>query len=239
LILPSVTSIILPTTNATKIELNDNATRCFSSEQNPGSRDNLLHILNRETDEEICEGNNKEPEELSDLKSIVEKDWRIVESSSGTVKLYKIAGVGGMKVALQFHCQDTMENPPFDDEDTEEQDMEESGVGLRFAVCLHKGGKNVVVTCISENGVMNVENVTVRDAENVEEGLVPRFDEDLYQGPQFSELADDLQEAFALFLQEECGIDESIVCFVAMYADYKEQLEYVNWLRSVTEVIKK
>jgi hypothetical protein len=48
-----------------------------------------------------------------------------------------------------------------------------------------------------------------------------------YQGPDFLESAEHLQEAFEVYFEEECGITSDVATFVAMYMDYKEQQQYV------------
>ena len=39
------------------------------------------------------------------------------------------------------------------------------------------------------------------------------------QGPEFTELADDLQEAFQTYVEKECGIDGDVAAFIAVPAD--------------------
>ena len=58
-----------------------------------------------------------------------------------------------------------------------------------------------------------------------------------FQGPEFTELAEDLQEAFHTYVEKECGIDEDVTAFIAMYADYREQEEYVSWMKTANKVL--
>ena len=57
------------------------------------------------------------------------------------------------------------------------------------------------------------------------------------KGPEFTELADDLQEAFQTYVEKECGIDGDVAAFIAMYADYREQEEYVDWMKTAVGVL--
>merc|ERR1711982_116912 len=117
------------------------------------------------------------------------------------------------------HCQDT-ENP---DESNEPPDL--------------LGDDNVVIGCITEGGQAEVETVVVRDGDTVDEGFILRGTEHLYQGPEFYDLASDLQESFNIFLQDDCGVDETVSSFLVMHTDYKEQIEYVHWLKTIHGVV--
>jgi len=60
----------------------------------------------------------------------------------------------------------------------------------------------------------------------------------IFQGPIFRELAEDLQDSFVSYVQEECGVTTDVAAFISMYADYKEQLQYINWLKAVHSLVK-
>lgn len=53
----------------------------------------------------------------------------------------------------------------------------------------------------------------------------------LYGGPSFQYLDVELQTLYENYLQER-GINEQLFWFLARYAEYKEQREYVQWLES-------
>jgi complement component 1 Q subcomponent-binding protein len=57
------------------------------------------------------------------------------------------------------------------------------------------------------------------------------------QGPEFTELAEDLQEAFGVYVEKECGVDVDVQSFITMYADYREQEEYVSWMQTAKSVM--
>ena len=59
----------------------------------------------------------------------------------------------------------------------------------------------------------------------------------LHQGPEFTELAEDLQESFQTYVVEECGVDEDVTAFISMYADYREQEEYVSWMKTAIDIL--
>jgi len=106
-------------------------------------------------------------------------------------------------------------------------------------VCCNKAGKNIVIGCATEGGQADIETVVIRDGETVDEGFVLRGTENLYQGPEFFDLASDLQEAFNVHVQEDCGVYESVSAFLVMYTDFKEQVEYTHWLKTVHDIMDK
>jgi len=237
----SPTSITEQQQQQPKYKYFSKSSKNFSTE----SSDNLAHLIARELEDEESSGNNVLPTEAAKLKKIIEKDWSIVDKPSiGYATLYKKDNPNGMKIAIQFHCQDT-ENPDSaenpldgDDEGDEENDQgaEESG-SLRFMVSCNKAGKNMVIGCITGGGQAEVETVVVRDGDTVDEGFILRGTEHLYQGPEFYDLASDLQESFNVFLQEDCGVDETVSSFLVMYTDFKEQTEYEHWLKTIHGVV--
>ena len=55
--------------------------------------------------------------------------------------------------------------------------------------------------------------------------------------PLLEDLPEDVRDGLDLYLQEQCGVDEDVAAFIAMYADYREQVEYINWLKSVKNIV--
>lgn len=56
--------------------------------------------------------------------------------------------------------------------------------------------------------------------------------QDLYVGPPFGNLDEDLQVLLERYLDER-GINTALAIFVPDYIDMKEQKEYVRWLENV------
>ena len=90
--------------------------------------------------------------------------------------------------------------------------------------------------CQSKNAEVLIEtvNVTTTDVAKLDNGT-PEAE---YQGPDYFELAADLQEAFGGYLTNDIGIDEDVAAFIAMYADHKEQNEYMNFLENAKSLLK-
>ena len=216
----------------------------------------LSDILTREIAEEESNGSSALPEDLAELKAQIEENWRVVDggvsgdAGSGVVRLFKKEPLegSGAKVAIAFHCQDTISSE--DDESTgslfdqmteggggDNEEEEEDAVAVRFTVMISRAGQTMVYTCLSEDAVANVERVAVVDGDDIEDLIANGVDEKAYQGPEFTELAEDLQESLCEFIDDVAGVDTNLASFIAMYADYKEQTEYVDWLRKVKSMV--
>ena len=225
---------------------------------------NLGSILQREINEEeeaAADYSGELPPDLAELQRDVAENWTILEGIQGigsdgetgsgaTVRMFKkTPGSNGAKIGIVFHCQDTEEDIPFDEDgfledqaqdDNDEED--EPAQAVRFGVTVSKGGKTVVLQCRSGgDGEISVEGVTVRDGES-EDALLAlaggeSLNASLYQGPEFTELAEDLQESFQQYVVQECGVDEDVAAFIAMYADYREQAEYVTWMKTAIDIL--
>ena len=213
--------------------------RLFSS-----STDALVDILAREHAEEVENETTMMPDDLKVLKELLLKlEWKIVESNTALTKLYKT--VGAMKVQVSFHCQDATERmgdeapeqeEQVDQGGVEEEEETEEAPSVRFTVTATKAGKSLVMICISEDAVARIQNANVTDTD-VETIHNSGIDTNNYQGPEFTELAEDLQDAFHGFLEEEVGVNSDMAAFITMYFDYKEQCQYVKFLDDAKSII--
>ena len=199
--------------------------RCFSA---------LADILKREHTEEIDNNTTEMPPDLSDVKTALEQEegWKIVDDGALT-KLYRTLS-NGSKVQIAFHCQDTVE----DVEGCIEDDGyagDEAAVPIRFHVAVTKAGKTLAMTCLTtEDLSASIQSVAVT-GQLQDDYLVAASD---YQGPEFVELAEDLQESFHDFLLDDIGVSENVVSFLSMYCDFKEQTEYVKFLSEARNLVK-
>ena len=203
------------------------------------SKATLLDILSREENEEVETGNVEMPQDLLALRETIQESWKIVENGASTT-LYKIDG-GINKIQVSFHCQDTLEvvDEGAEEYDDDEEEEEEPPAPVRFAVTVTKAGKSLNFLCFSEYGEVKIEGVSTKTSVSAEfaheyPGTLPKIE---YQGPDFTELAEDLQEAFADYLDEECGVNEDVAAFVAMSADHREEINYVDFLKQAQSIL--
>lgn len=140
------------------------------------------------------------------------------------------------KVQLSFHCQDTVEDVMEEMEEFEEDEEQSSPV--RFTVTVTKAGKTLTFACFTEYGEVKIEGVSTTQSStktvHENQGTLPKVE---YQGPDYPELASDLQAAFATYLEVECGVTEDVAAFIAMFTDYREETQYVNFLKEAQSII--
>lgn len=215
----------------------------------------LPNLLQREIDEEAANPLNDMPSDLSELKDTLSAEWTIVEGNtassstdSATVKMYKKENLlNGSKVTITFHCQDSL-NPEElgffqsaadtasdvmgvngNDEDLDEDG--EDSTPIKFDVMISRAGKVMHLSCMSEAAEVSIDGVTISPSVEAID------DEDLYRGPMLEDLPEDVKDALDTYLEEECGISEDVAAFIAMYADYREQMEYIAWLKDVKNIV--
>lgn len=232
--------------------------RKFSSSPEATELGSLIQREINEEEEASAEHDGKVPPELAELQSDISTKWTILEGISGigsdgatgsgaSVRMFrKEAGSNGAKIGIVFHCQDTEEDVRFDetnifeDDEGEKEEEEEPSQAVRFGVTVSKGGKTVVIQCRSGWDV-SVESVMVRDGDT--ESVLAALAEgegmhaSLYQGPEFTELAEDLQTSFQNYVVKECGVDEDVAAFITMFCDYREQEEYLSWMKTTIDIL--
>ena len=224
----------------------DSGVRSFHStttrRDEDSAKDALVDILEREHEEEKMNNSTDMPPVLVELKDKIAKDWKIVEDDNmATIRMVRNDSTLNLKVQIGFHCQDTVENEGEEEaaqEEGEEEDYEELSMPIRFTVTASKAGETLVFSCLSAEAMAQIQSVAVTssddDTQLLQTGAVPAAD---YQGPEFFELAEDLQGTFQEFLEKDLGINDDVASFVAMYTDFKEQQQYVKFLERAKRVL--
>jgi complement component 1 Q subcomponent-binding protein, mitochondrial len=210
--------------------------RSFSSETNVV--DALVGLLDREHKEEVENDRTSMPEPLQKLHEslTVSGSWKIAsDDSSSITKLYKT--VDSVKVHVSFHCQDGTERLVEDEEEetqeneNEDNEDQEEAASVRFTVSATKGGKTLFIVCIAQDSMMRIQNVAVAGAvQDIDALHANGLNQSLYQGPEFTELAEDLQDAFYAYIEDYLGINGDVATYISMQFDYKEQCQYVKFL---------
>lgn len=207
---------------------------------------NLSSLLQREFIEETETNPIEIPEELSKLKQSLSSKWTIVDGSAtdsdgATVKMFrKEPTSNGSKVMLKFHCQDTVQDEQglLDgmgiEQDEEEEEM---SAPLNFELHVSRAGKTMKLACVSEDAQAIVEGVTIVPSDDAS-ASGSADEDDLYRGPILEDLPEDVRDEFDMYVKEECGVDEDVAAFAAMYADYREQAEYVRWLKEIKKIVE-
>ncbi|CAO1625061.1 unnamed protein product [Parajaminaea phylloscopi] len=209
------------------------------------SRLNQELTYERETAQSQTHGSESEPDFLRDFKST--GTWSI-RDFAGSDEIALEREFGNEKIRVLFSIGDIdagMEEDGFDDDDaagpngssanSEGGEDDEPALPVRCAITITKPNGALTIDAQSEHGQFRIENISFYKDANLASELTAEADwkrRGLYIGPQFPTLDDSLQEQFQAFLEER-GIDDDLALFVPMFAEYKEQKEYCNWLENV------
>jgi complement component 1 Q subcomponent-binding protein len=126
--------------------------------------------------------------------------------------------------------------------DNEGEDMDqEPSFPARVNIIIEKPGKGALaVETIAQDGSIVIDNVYhymnpahahAKSADMIHER------QDLYVGPPFGNLDEDLQVLLEQYLDER-GINTALAIFVPDYIDMKEQKEYLRWLSNVKDFVE-
>lgn len=106
----------------------------------------------------------------------------------------------------------------------------------RLNIIIEKSGKGALaIEAVAQNGMVGIHNLhhypdaalaQAKTAEKAHEA------QNLYVGPPFENLDEDLQMLLERYLDER-GINTALAVFVPEYIELKEQNEYLRWLSSV------
>lgn len=116
------------------------------------------------------------------------------------------------------------------------EDGQDSSFPARVNIIIEKPGKGALaVESVAQDGMIVIDSVYYyTDASYAHAKTADKAHQrqDLYIGPPFGNLDEDLQVLLERYLDER-GINTALAIFVPDYIDMKEQKEYLNWLSNV------
>ncbi|OTA80243.1 hypothetical protein M434DRAFT_401845 [Hypoxylon sp. CO27-5] len=121
-------------------------------------------------------------------------------------------------------------------------DMEdnEPAVPCRLNIVVEKPGKGALnIEALAQDGQILVENFYYFKDPKLAHGETAELAhaaQDVYPGPPFGSLDEDLQILMERYLEER-GITTALAVFVPDYMDIKEQREYQEWLTNVKDFV--
>ncbi|KAL8755635.1 MAG: hypothetical protein Q9199_003505 [Rusavskia elegans] len=123
----------------------------------------------------------------------------------------------------------------YEDPSTGEAEQEPS-FPARLNVLITKAGKGALqLEVMAQDGEVLIENVYYFKKPELADAKTAELDwsrRNLYTGPPFGNLDEDLQILLERYLNER-GIDTALALWVPEYIDWKEQREYLTWLSNV------
>lgn len=179
-------------------------------------------------------------DELDDPSDMPESAQSGGANTKGAVNRGNTRG-GNIKVAPEDSIAPADRPELVDDEAAQDDEGEqEPSFPSHCFITVERPNKGALqIQAVAQDGLMVIENVVFyKDAKLADPKS--RADEDsardLYTGPPFGNLDEDLQLLFEKFLEER-GINTTMALFVPEYIDFKEQREYLNWLDGVKNFV--
>lgn len=128
-----------------------------------------------------------------------------------------------------------------DNEGANEVDEHEPSFPARVNVIVEKPGHGALaIETVAQDGMIVIENVYhYADAAHAHAATTEKLHErqDMYVGPPFSNLDEDLQVLLERYLEER-GVNTALAIFIPDYIDAKEQKEYLGWLSNVKNFVE-
>ncbi|EAS34509.1 regulatory protein suaprga1 [Coccidioides immitis RS] len=122
-----------------------------------------------------------------------------------------------------------------------DEEAPEPGYPVHANVTIEKPGKGCMYAeCLVEDGVTQIlelqyfEKADIANAQSADKQWARG---NIYAGPPFGNLDEDLQILVERYLEER-GIDAALASFIPDYIDFKEQREYVRWLGNLKKFVE-
>ncbi|KAG6872487.1 hypothetical protein C0995_009349 [Termitomyces sp. Mi166 len=170
--------------------------------------------------------------------------WEI-HDTPGNDEVIMTRTFGNEKLRLMFSIADVdAAEEDFQSEEPEPEAQEEDEADdplhtypIRASLSITKttGPGCLNVDMLAQEGHFVVENVAFYKDSKLGTELTAEADwkrRGVYLGPQFETLDVGVQEEIEKYLAER-GVDETAALFIPEYAEYKEQREYISWLKNV------
>ncbi|KAI1003146.1 hypothetical protein K3495_g5057 [Podosphaera aphanis] len=186
---------------------------------------------------------NNSPFEVIDVPGHEEV---ILKRTYGQEKIQISFSVNDLNMDPEFN-----EPPPYEDEEEEgednseqknpEDDYNDNSIPTRLQIVIEKPSKGALaIEAGAEDGCIVIDHVFhCKDAEQAyaktPEALKQR--QELYLGPTFQNLDENLQVLFDKYLDER-GINNALATFIPEYQTMKEQKEYLRWLETIQKFVE-
>ncbi|KAG8380747.1 hypothetical protein BUALT_Bualt06G0048200 [Buddleja alternifolia] len=138
----------------------------------------------------------------------------------------------GETICVEVYMPDLVTGEENDDNDNDEEGEERGGqssIPLVVKVS-KKSGPCLEFGCTAYPDQVMIDSLSVKDPDNSEDQIA-------YEGPDFSDLDENLQKAFHKYLEIR-GIKASTTNFLHGYMIDKDSREYIGWLKNLQKFVK-
>lgn len=157
-------------------------------------------------------------------------------NTKGAINAGRTKG-GNIAIAPEDHVAPPDDNRDLatDNDSIASEEDDEPTFPARVNVMIEKAGRGTLqIETTAQDGNIAIDNVYYfRDAE-LADAKTAELDwkrRNLYEGPPFGNLDEDLQVLLERYLDER-GVNTALAMWVPEYIDFKEQREYLDWLSS-------
>ena len=184
---------------------------------------------------------SQDPNDPEQDPALYDEDGSVPESAQsggantkGAINAGRTKG-GNINIAPEDRIAPADREELEDDESAAPGEEEEPSFPARLNVMIEKAGKGTLqIETTAQDGEIAIDNVYYfKDAE-LADAKTAELDwkrRNLYEGPPFANLDEDLQVLLERYLDER-GVNTALAMWVPEYIDFKEQREYLNWLSS-------
>ncbi|XXG86435.1 hypothetical protein AAC387_Pa11g1332 [Persea americana] len=205
------------------------STNRFSAiSQKPKSDESLLRVIESEI---TCA---EESDDHNRVEEIPDEFPFQIQDNPGEQTISLIRQYHGETIKVEVHMPDLVTGDENNDDDNDDDADDEKGgqSSIPLVITVSKiHGPTLEFNCTAYADEVAIDSLSVREQEASEDQIA-------YEGPDFSDLDENLQKAFHKYLTIR-GIKPSTTNFLHEYMINKDSKEYVNWLKNLKKFIEK
>ncbi|KAJ2358262.1 Mitochondrial acidic protein mam33 [Coemansia sp. RSA 2618] len=221
---------------------------------NSSSDSDILHTLSEEVAYESKQAAEEGEPEF--IQAFMDKTGFKIKTKTGEQKVLMTKQFGNEAITIEFdvseilNSEDPLANVSAYRENDAGEAVKEAEVDadetpedfpIYFTATIAKPGAPVLFLELeSEEGEVGVNHMRFLPSQEVANASTAELDwerQKSYCGPVFGQLSDDLKENIDAFLAER-NIDTALTLFLQDYIEFKEQSEYLNWLKKFKSFVE-
>ncbi|RWR92443.1 Mitochondrial glycoprotein [Cinnamomum micranthum f. kanehirae] len=194
--------------------------------QKPKSDESLLRVIESEIN---CA---EESDDHNRVEEVPDEFPFQIQDNPGEQTISLTRQYNGETIKVEVHMPDLVTGDDNNDDDDDADDEKGGQSSIPLVVSVSKiHGPTLEFNCTAYADEVAIDSLSVRERE-ASEDQIP------YEGPDFSDLDENLQKAFHKYLTIR-GIKPSTTNFLHEYMINKDSKEYLNWLKNLKKFIEK
>ncbi|KAJ3201679.1 Mitochondrial acidic protein mam33 [Entophlyctis luteolus] len=167
-----------------------------------------------------------------------------IEDKVGDKEVTLVRNFGNEKISAIFSTDAVADKSEFDETENDSENEQIFSVNATIVIEKRAGSTDngaLELNTTIQDGAFYIDSVRFNRSSSLMVDQSAEADwqrSGRYGGPVFQDLDENLQNLFHDFLKER-GFDENLAEFIPQYIDYKEQNEYMEWLKNVATWVSK